>query len=52
MNVYSRIKRGNLSNTEYLSKGIFCLPLYPELKNKQVKYICKELKKILNKNNW
>ena len=52
MNVYSRIKRGNLSYTEYLSKGIFCLPLYPELKNKQVKYICKELKKILNKNNW
>ncbi len=52
MKTYSRIKRGNLSNTESLSKGIFCLPLYPELKNKQVKYICKELKKILNKNDW
>ncbi len=52
MNAYSKIKRGNLSNTEILSKGIFCLPLYPELKNKQIKYICEELKKILKKNDW
>ena len=52
MNAYSKIKRGNLSNTEILSKGIFCLPLYPELKNKQIKYICEELKKILKKNHW
>jgi aminotransferase EvaB len=31
------------------SRGIFCLPLYPELKIEKVKYICKSLKYILQK---
>ena len=33
--------------SEIKSKGIFSLPLYPELKIKDVKIICKKLKKIL-----
>ena len=34
--------------SEKLSKGIFSLPLYPELKLKDVYKICNALKKILN----
>jgi aminotransferase EvaB len=33
--------------SENMSKGIFSLPLYPELSIKDVKIICKKLKKIL-----
>ena len=33
--------------SEIKSKGIFSLPLYPELSIKNVKIICKKLKKIL-----
>ena len=33
--------------SEIKSKGIFSLPLYPELRIKDVKTICRELKKIL-----
>ena len=40
-------KRFLISETK--SKGIFSLPLYPELKLKFVYKICKELKKSLNK---
>ena len=36
----------NISETK--SKGIFSLPLYPELEIKNVKIICKKLKKILS----
>jgi aminotransferase EvaB len=36
-----------LKLTEKYSKGIFSLPLYPELKTSEIKYICKNLKKIL-----
>ena len=36
-------------NAEIKSKGIFCLPLYPELQIKSVKDICSELKIILSK---
>ena len=36
-------------NTEMKSKGIFSLPLYPELKVKSVKNICSKLKIILSK---
>ena len=33
------------------SKGIFSLPLYPELEISEIKKICKILKKVLNKIN-
>ena len=33
--------------SEMMAKGIFSLPLYPELSIKDVKFICKKLKKIL-----
>ena len=33
------------------SRGIFCLPLYPELKIEEVKFVCKSLKFILQKIN-
>ena len=36
-----------LKNSVKKSKGIFCLPLYPELKVSEIIYICKILKKIL-----
>ena len=35
--------------TEMKSKGIFSLPLYPELEVKSVKNICSKLKIILSK---
>ena len=40
-----------LKNSEILSKGIFSLPLYPELRNRDIIAICKKIKKILNKLN-
>ena len=38
-----------LKNSEIKAKGIFCLPIYPELKNMEVIKICRIIKKILNK---
>ena len=51
MKAYNKIiyNQKNLKNSEIKSKGIFCLPLYPELKNQDVKNICKNLKKIIQK---
>ena len=49
MKAYRKIinNKKKLRMSEIKSKSIFCLPLYPELKNKEVKIICKILKKIL-----
>ena len=49
MKAYSNMKlsKDNLNNSIIQSKKIFCLPLYPELKNKDIRTICKKLKKIL-----
>ncbi len=41
--------QNNLKNSEKKSKGIFSLPLYPELKNSEVSFICSKLIKILKK---
>ena len=41
-------KNKKFSISENMSKGIFSLPLYPELKTTSVIKICNELKKILN----
>ncbi len=51
MKAYSKLitNKKDLSNSEKKSKNIFCLPLYPELTNKEVKKICFILKKIVNK---
>ena len=51
MKAYSKYitNKKDLSNSEKKSKNIFCLPLYPELTNKEVKKICVILKKIVNK---
>ena len=43
------INKKNLKNSEVKSKGIFCLPIYPELKNKEIDLICKNIIKIMNK---
>ena len=53
MKAYSKIVKNkkSLRNSEIKSKSIFCLPLYPELKDAAVKIICKSLKKILKKIN-
>ena len=50
MKAYSKLikNKKNLKNSERKSKGIFCLPLYPELKDKELKIICDSLKKILS----
>ena len=48
MKGYSYIfKKNKYKISEIKSKGIFSLPLYPELNIKDVKIICKKLKKIL-----
>jgi len=49
MNAYKKIFQNNkrLKNSEVKSKGIFCLPIYPELKDKEVIRVCKSIKKIL-----
>ena len=44
-----KFKKNKLRKSEIFSKGIICLPLYPELKTKEVKYICSKIKNILNK---
>ena len=51
MKAYSSIIKNkiNLKNSEIKSKGIFSLPLYPELKTRELETICKCLKKILKK---
>ena len=51
MKAYSHIikNKQRLANSESASKGIFSLPLYPELKIKEVKKICKDLIDILEK---
>jgi dTDP-4-amino-4,6-dideoxygalactose transaminase len=44
-----RIKMaGNLSATELIAKEILSLPLYPELKNKEIKIISQQIKFFLN----
>jgi dTDP-4-amino-4,6-dideoxygalactose transaminase len=40
-----------LINTENKSNGIFCLPLYPELKTSDIKKVIRILIMILKKNN-
>jgi dTDP-3-amino-2,3,6-trideoxy-4-keto-D-glucose/dTDP-3-amino-3,4,6-trideoxy-alpha-D-glucose/dTDP-2,6-dideoxy-D-kanosamine transaminase len=51
MKAYSQYfdNKKKLTNSEIKSKGIFCLPLYPELKDKEIKKICTKLKLILKK---
>ena len=36
-----------LQNANKISKNIFCLPLYPDLSNKNVNIVCEEIIKIL-----
>ena len=43
-------KKNDLLNTEIKSKGIFCLPLYPELTDQELKMICSKIKYCLKKN--
>ena len=51
MNAFKKIFKNNkrLKNSEVKSKGIFCLPIYPELKDREVIRVCKSIKKILAK---
>ena len=53
MKAYSKLIKNkiNLKNSEKIAKGIFSLPLYPELKEKELNKICKKLKKILSQLN-
>ena len=49
MKAYKAIikNKDRLKNSIKKSKGIFCLPLYPELTIREVKFICKNLKEII-----
>ena len=51
MTAYKKLffKKNHLKNSERKSKGIFCLPLYPEITNKEVLKVCKILKEIMKK---
>ena len=53
MSAYKKFFQNNkrLKNSEIKSKGIFCLPLYPELKKKEVINICKKINQIMDKMN-
>ena len=42
-------KNKRLKNSELNSKGIFCLPIYPELRDHEIINICENIKKILKK---
>ena len=42
-------KKEHLKNSEIKSKGIFCLPIYPELKNREVDLVCKNIQEIMDK---
>jgi aminotransferase EvaB len=44
-----KFNRRNYLISEKLSKNIFCLPLYPEMKDKEIFYICKILNGIIKK---
>ena len=39
----------SLKVSEIKAKGIFCLPIYPELKKAEIITICKNIKRILKK---
>ncbi len=44
MNPYKKMgNKFNCKNSLNKSKGIFCLPLYPNLKKEDIKYICKKI---------
>jgi aminotransferase EvaB len=51
MTAYKKLffERKNLKNSENKSKGIFCLPLYPEMKDSEVLRICKNIKVLMKK---
>ena len=44
-------KKINLVNSEIKSQGIFSLPIYPEMKNKEVITVCNSIKKVIKKYN-
>ena len=55
MKAYKKITTVNnktLKNTLLKSKGIFCLPLYPDLKISEMNKIIDSLNKILLDNKW
>ena len=55
MKAYKKLSipsRKKLLKTNLKSKGIFCLPLYPDLKSSEMVKIVNSLKKILLDNKW
>jgi len=52
MKAYKKLlKKQNLKNSEKMAKGIFSLPLYPELKNSEINKIISSIIKVLKKLN-
>ena len=51
MKAYSKIikDKKNLKNSEKKSRGIFCLPLYPDLKKQEINKVCIALKSIIKR---
>ncbi len=48
--IYSKYRRGNLKSTNILSKQIATLPIYPDMKKKEIEYIIKTVSKWYRKN--
>ena len=52
MKAYKKLlKKQNLKNSEKMAKGIFSLPLYPELKNSEINKIISSITRVLKKLN-
>ena len=53
MKAYSKFNTTNekFVNSEKYAKGIFCIPLYPEITDNQAYNLCNKIKLILKKNN-
>jgi len=54
---YTEYKEGTLPKTELWAKTVLSLPIFPELKDEEVKYICEKIheffnKEIHNKKEW
>jgi len=47
--IYSKYRKGNLNNTDLLSKQIATLPIYPDMKNNEIDYIIKIVSKWYHK---
>ena len=46
-----KVNKKSFSNTEKISKKILSLPMFPELTDKQIKYVCQQINNFYSKNS-